>query len=64
MECDYQGTSDMLLRKHITLKHSSEQFVGDETIKCRICAKQFNEKWKFMIQRKNDHQNAVAYCRK
>ena len=64
MECDYQGTSAILLRKHETLKHSTEGYKRDKTIRCKICAKEFTEKWNFMKHRKNNHPEAVGYCRK
>ena len=64
MQCDFQGTSPIQLRNHINIKHNKECNQGDINLKCRICAKEFKEKWNLMKHRKNEHMNAVAFCRK
>ena len=32
-------------------------------IECRICGQHFVEKRQFMVHRKNNHNDAVAFCR-
>ena len=62
INCDFQGTSSLLLKKHIELKHSPG-LPKDENIKCRICGENFKVKWKLMIHRKEKHITSVAGCR-
>ena len=63
MKCDFQGTSKMLLEKHINMKHTQKESNSNELIKCRSCGEQFNEKWKMMTHRKTEHCATVAVCR-
>ena len=53
-ECDYQGTEQSQLSKHIKLKHR---------LQCRNCEKVFKTKPELMVHRKKDHYNTVAVCR-
>ena len=57
-ECDFQGTSEIQLRKHMNLKHT----VKDGSIKCRKCDEVFETKWRFMSHRKEKHLESVAPC--
>ena len=57
-ECDYQGTTDTELTKHVELKHTN----GNQ-VKCRICGESFDTKWEFMNHRKAKHITRVAQCK-
>ena len=59
-ECDYQGTSNIQLKKHIELKHTARLAKGTN-IECRICGERFDTKWKFMSHSKDKHITSVAY---
>ena len=62
-ECDFQGTSEMLLNKHINLKHRIPTAkTGMTIIKCRNCGDEFEDKRNFMNHRKSKHLNALAMC--
>ena len=58
LECDYQGTKQEELSKHIRTKHTSQV-----SMKCRNCEKQFDSKPSLMIHRKTEHLSTVALCR-
>ena len=67
-ECDYQGSKEMELTKHVNLKHSVVGNVAnnvdvDGMIKCRNCGDLFTTKWNLMNHRKSEHWNTVAFCR-
>ena len=55
IECDFQGTQQSQLSKHILIRHR---------IKCRNCESIFKNKPEFMVHRKKEHYNAVAVCLK
>ena len=55
LECDYQGTEQSQLNKHIQFKHR---------IQCRICENFFKNKPEFMVHRKSEHYQTVATCNK
>ena len=61
-ECDFQGTKQLELNKHINIKHRVTD-VNDGTIVCRNCGEQFTSKWNLMTHRKSMHSNTVAFCR-
>ena len=54
-QCDFQGTQQSQLSKHIQLKHS---------IQCRNCDKFFRSKPELMVHRKTEHYGTVAPCKK
>ena len=58
LKCDFQGTRQEELDKHIQLKHSSQGMM-----KCRNCGKEFESKSCLMVHRKTEHRNTVAQCR-
>ena len=60
-ECDFQGTSELVLNKHINLKHRIS--TAKTEIKCRNCGDEFEDKRNFMHHRKSKHSNAVAMCK-
>ena len=60
-ECDFQVTTEMQLKKHVNLKHTTRVHVNDQ-IECRICGEDFDAKWKFMNHRKAKHITSVAQC--
>ena len=63
-ECDYQGTKDIELKKHINLKHRRATGNGmNGTIQCRNCGEQFTTKWNLMTHRKSEHLGTIAHCR-
>ena len=62
-ECDFQGSSEMQVRKHVNLKHTPKGRDTTGTIKCRICEQEFSEKWNLMRHRKTNHKDSVAFCR-
>ena len=64
MGCDFQGSTDMQLKKHTNLKHTLKGIPTYGTIKCRICSEEFSEKWNLMMHRKIVHPNTVAFCQK
>ena len=64
VQCDYQGYKDVHLKKHISLKHMEKEKPHQGTIKCRMCAESFRDKWDLMLHRKANHIGAVAPCRK
>ena len=51
-ECFFQGTKQIELNKHISLKHNN---VGNDenVIKCRTCGEIFSAKWNLMNHRKS-----------
>ena len=53
-ECDFQGTSQDQLEKHIKIKHR---------ITCRICDECYKSKSELMVHRKEKHPNFVRMCR-
>ena len=59
-DCDYQGTSSVQLRKHITLKHSANGERHEGAIQCKICGEKFSEKWHLMTHRKSQHITKVG----
>ena len=61
-ECDFQGTTDIQLRKHVNLKHTSRGH-DNTIIECRICGEGFDVKWKLMKHRKIKHITSVAPCK-
>ena len=61
-ECDFQGTSNIQLKKHFDLKHNQKEILKG-SIACRNCGEMFNEKWNLMNHRKNMHSSNVATCR-
>ena len=52
--CDFQGTTENILEKHIKVKHM---------ITCRICDESFQSKPSLMLHRKQKHADFVATCR-
>ena len=65
-KCDFQGTKEIELKKHISLKHEIEGKAVDHSdglIKCRNCGDVFKTKWNLMNHRKSEHLNIVAQCR-
>ena len=62
-ECDFQGTSDSQLKKHVYHKHTPKsQHPGN--IECRICGEFFETKWTLMNHRKDKHISFVRTCNK
>ena len=53
--CDFQGSEQNQLNKHIQLKHR---------ITCRTCGELFKTKPDFMVHRKTEHYNTIAPCNK
>ena len=53
LKCDFQGTRQEELDKHIQLKHSSQGMM-----KCRNCGKEFESKSCLMVHRKTEHGNS------
>ena len=64
MECDYQGYNKIQLKNHFNLKHKKQEEINTGTLKCKICAEEFKEKWDLMNHRKGNHNGAVAQCKK
>ena len=62
-DCDFQGTKEIELNKHINLKHRVPGQFIDQKIKCRNCGDIFTTKWNLMTHRKKMHMNTVAFCR-
>ena len=63
-ECDYQGTKEAELNKHINLKHKVQSsYPNSNSIVCRNCGEQFSSKWNLMTHRKSKHTSNIAYCR-
>ena len=62
-ECDFQGTSDIQLKKHIDFKHTVPNVNNEENIKCRNCDEEFSDKRTLMYHRKLKHLSTVAYCK-
>ena len=63
-ECDYQGTKDIELKKHINLK--LRRATGNRmngTIQCRNCGEQFKTIWNLMTHRKSEHLGTIDHCR-
>ena len=60
-KCDFQGTRQLELNKHINLKQGAE--TQKETIKCYHCDEQFSTKWNLMNHRKYAHPNDIAICK-
>ena len=58
-DCDYQGSTQRDLEKHIYIKHTMTN-----KINCRICGEEFTEKRNLMHHRKKKHIETVAPCRK
>ena len=63
IDCDFQGSSQFQLRKHINLKHVVNESSSKDMIKCRNCGEEFTEKWRLMNHRKSEHISSVALCR-
>ena len=62
-DCDFQGTTEIELDKHILLKHRIDGRNMDVKLKCRNCGEQFTAKWDLMNHRKTMHSSTVAVCR-
>jgi len=60
LQCDFQGTKQFELNKHMNLKHSINNEL--ETIKCYHCDSQYSSKWNLMNHRKSVHPNIIAHC--
>ena len=47
-ECDFQaGNSQIILSKHMNLRHRNESQQSNDTLKCDKCHMQFSFKWTF-----------------
>ena len=55
MECDFQGTEQNQLNKHILIRHRMQ---------CRNCESIFKTKPELMEHRKEEHYATIALCRK
>ena len=55
LECDFQGSEEIQLNKHIKIKHRMQ---------CRNCENLFKTKPELMVHRKMEHYNLVAMCNK
>ena len=58
--CDFQGSSQIILNKHINTKHRDQdnQLVG--TLKCQDCNAQFSAKWNLMNHKRDVHKNMIT----
>ena len=54
-ECDFQGTTEIQVRKHYNLKDTMRGSDCQEPIKCKICGVEFTEKGNLMMHRKTIH---------
>ena len=61
-ECDFQGTRELELKKHIDMKHSKPGS-PEGKIKCYHCDNQFSTRWNLMSHRKSIHPDIVAVCK-
>ena len=62
-ECDFQGTREIELNKHINIKHRVHGGNTTGMIVCRNCGEQFTTKWNLMYHRKEVHSSTVGFCR-
>ena len=63
IQCDFQGTSKLQIKKHIDVRHTRKNMNMGEIIECKYCGKQFKERANFMLHRKSEHPRTVAGCR-
>ena len=44
-DCDFQGSSQIILNKHTNLRHKKRGDQEEDTFKCDDCSEQFSVKW-------------------
>ena len=55
-ECDFQaGNSQIILSKHMNLRHRNESQQSNDTFKCDKCQSQFSSKWTFYNHKRDKH---------
>ena len=56
-ECDFQaGPSQIILSKHMNLRHRKESEQINDTFKCEDCNMQFSSKWTFNNHKRDKHE--------
>ena len=55
-ECDFQASSQIILNKHINLKHKDKESVQESTIKCAHCSNQYSSMWNLKNHLRDDHE--------
>ena len=67
-DCDKEFESRGQLKMHMENEHAMVQLrsmsILSKVIECRICSKTFQDKRDFMLHRKSNHIEVVAFCQK
>ena len=58
-ECEFQGSSQIMLKTHIEEKHTERE---DAAFQCTMCDEVFNSKWYFMNNIRDYHSQAKDTC--
>ena len=55
-ECDFQGSTQTILSKHMNLKHRKENEVTKDTHRCTSCNEEFSAKWNLNNHIRDKHE--------
>ena len=55
-ECDFQGSTQTILSKHMNLKHRKENEVTKDTHRCTSCNEEFSAKWNLNNHIRDKHK--------
>ena len=65
-DCDFQGSSQIILNKHINLRHKRSGDQEEDTFKCDDCSEQFSARWNLNNHVRDNHgvkENCVHFER-
>ena len=60
--CDFQGSSKIILIKHMNLKHRHPSGQESGTFKCTLCENQYSSNWNLNNHTRDDH-GRTKICR-